>query len=168
MKEEAIYMPGVPTLWNLINQDPDARKYKGKLKSLKACISGGASLPAQVKKDFEEITGALIIEGYGLSETTSGLCIGPFHKYKVNTVGFPLPDTYIKIVDIEDGKTLVPQCPDDESTTNPEYFGEICAVGPQITLGYLGNEEETKHTLRKDDKGRTWLYTADIGCIDKD
>jgi len=168
MKEEAIYMPGVPTLWNLINQDPDAIKYKGKLKKFKAGISGGASLPEQVKKDFEEMTGSLIIEGYGLSETTSGCCIGPFYKYKVNTVGFPLPDTLIKIVDIDDGKTLIPQCPDDESTGNPEYFGEICTSGPQITPGYLGNEEETKHVLKKDEKGRVWLYTADIGCIDKD
>ncbi len=168
MKEQAIYMPGVPTLWNQINQDPDAVKFKGKLKEFKAGISGGASLPEQVKKDFEEMTGALIIEGYGLSETTSGLCIGPFYKFKVNTVGFPLPDTFVKIVDIDDGKTLVPQCPDDESTNNPDYFGEICAFGPQITLGYLGNEEETNHALRKDEKDRIWLYTADIGCIDKD
>lgn len=168
MKEEATYIPGVPTLWNLVNQDPDSAKFKGKLTTLKACISGGASLPGQVKRHFEEITGALIIEGYGLSETTSGLCIGPFYKFKVNTVGFPLPDTLVKIVDVDDGKTLIPQCPDDESTDNPEYFGEICACGPQITPGYLGNEKETNHALRKDEQGRTWLYTADIGCFDKD
>ncbi|MHA1671484.1 MAG: AMP-binding protein [Promethearchaeota archaeon] len=168
MKEEAKYVPGVPTLWNLINQDPDSTKFKGKLTTLKGCISGGASLPEEVKRKFEDLTEALIIEGYGLSETTSGLCIGPFYKYKVNTVGFPLPDVLIKIVDVKDGKTLIPQCPDDESTDNPDYFGEICALGPQITKGYLGNEEESKNALRKDEKGRTWLYTADIGCIDKD
>lgn len=168
MKEEATYIPGVPTLWNLINQDPDSVKFKGKLTTLKACVSGGASLPEEVKKKFEDITGALIIEGYGLSETSPNLCCGPFHNYKVNTVGFPLSDTYVKIVDIEKGKKLVPQCPDDESTNNPEYFGEICAYGPQITPGYLGKKEESEFALRKDSKGRTWLYTADIGCIDKD
>jgi len=168
MKEGATFIPGVPTLWNLINQDPDSVKYKGKLTTLKACVSGGASLPEEVKRKFEDITGALIIEGYGLSETSPNLCCGPFHDYKVNTVGFPLSDTLVKIVDINDGKTLIPQCPDDESTDNPEYFGEICACGPQITPGYLGKEEESKYALRKDDQGRMWLYTADIGCIDKD
>lgn len=168
MKEEATYIPGVPTLWNLINQDPDSAKYQGKLTTLKACVSGGASLPEEVKRRFEEITGALIIEGYGLSETSPNLCCGPFHDFKVNTVGFPLSDTYVKLVDINDGKTPVPQCPDEESTSNPEYFGEICAYGPQITPGYLGKEKESKFALRTDEKGRTWLYTADIGCIDKD
>ena len=168
MKEEATYIPGVPTLWNQINQDPNSNRFKGELTTLKACVSGGASLPEEVKRKFEDITGALIIEGYGLSETSPNLCCGPFHDFKVNTVGFPLSDTLIKLVDINDGKTPIPQCPDDESTNNPEYFGEICAYGPQITPGYLGKEEESKYALRKDDQGRTWLYTADIGCIDKD
>jgi long-chain acyl-CoA synthetase len=168
MKEKATYIPGVPTLWNQINQDPDSIKFKGELTTLKACVSGGASLPEEVKRKFEDITGALIIEGYGLSETSPNLCCGPFHDFKVNTVGFPLSDTFIKLVDINDGKTLISQCPDDESTNNPEYFGEICANGPQITPGYLGKEEESKYALRTDEQGRTWLYTADIGCIDKD
>jgi long-chain acyl-CoA synthetase len=168
MKEKATFIPGVPTLWNLINQDPDSAKFKGKLTTLKACVSGGASLPEEVKNKFEDITGALIIEGYGLSETSPNLCCGPFHNYKVNTVGFPLSDTYVKLVDIDDGKTPIPQCPDDESTNNPEYFGEICACGPQITPGYLGKKEDTEFALKKDSKERTWLYTADIGCIDKD
>jgi long-chain acyl-CoA synthetase len=168
MKEKATFIPGVPTLWNLINQDPDSAKFKGKLTTLRACVSGGASLPEEVKRKFEDITGALIIEGYGLSETSPNLCCGPFHNYKVNTVGFPLSDTLVKIVDIDDGKTPISQCPDDESTDNPEYFGEICACGPQITPGYLGKEEESKYALRKDAQGRIWLYTADIGCIDKD
>jgi long-chain acyl-CoA synthetase len=168
MKEEATYIPGVPTLWNQVNQDPDSIKFKGELTTLKACVSGGASLPEEVKQKFEDITGALIIEGYGLSETSPNLCCGPFHNFKVNTVGFPLSDTFIKLVDINDGKTPISQCPDDESTNNPEYFGEICAYGPQITPGYLGKEEESNYALRTDEQGRTWLYTADIGCIDKD
>ncbi|MBD3339932.1 MAG: AMP-binding protein, partial [Candidatus Lokiarchaeota archaeon] len=62
MKEEGTYIPGVPTLWNLINQDPDSIKLKGRLTTLKACISGGAPLPPEVKKKFEDLTGALIIE----------------------------------------------------------------------------------------------------------
>ncbi|MFX0070560.1 MAG: AMP-binding protein [Candidatus Hermodarchaeota archaeon] len=167
MKEGGTYIPGVPTLWNLINQDPDSMKLKGKLTTLKACISGGASLPPEVKKKFEEITGALIIEGYGLSETSPNLVCSPFHRSKPGAVGFPLADTLVKIVDIDDGKTILPQVPDD-NTDDPKYLGEICACGPQIMLGYLGKEEDTKYALRKDSKGRTWLYTADIGCFDKE
>lgn len=167
MKEKATFIPGVPTLWNLINQDPDSVKYKGKLTTLKACVSGGAPLPPEVKKKFEDLTGALIIEGYGLSETSPNLACGSFNRSKVNTVGFPLSDSLVKIVDIDDGKTILPQCPDD-NTDDPKYLGEICACGPQIMLGYLGKEEDTKFALRKDSKGRTWLYTADIGCFDKE
>ena len=167
MKENATILPGVPTLWNLINQDPDSAKYKGKLTTLKACVSGGSALPSEVKKRFEDITGALIIEGFGMSETSPNLSCGPFHKYKVNTVGFPLADSLVKIVDMEDGKTIIPPCPDDD-TDNPKYFGEICAYGPQIMLGYLGKTEDTNYALRKDEHGRTWYYTADIGLFDKD
>ncbi|TFG13033.1 MAG: long-chain fatty acid--CoA ligase [Promethearchaeota archaeon] len=167
MKEGGTYIPGVPTLWNLINQDPDSAKLKGKLTTLKACISGGAPLPPEVKKKFEDLTGALIIEGYGLSETSPNLVCSPFHRSKPNAVGFPLADTLVKIVDIDDGKTILPKCPDD-NTDDPKYLGEICACGPQIMVGYLGKEEDTKFALRKDSKGRTWLYTADIGCFDKE
>jgi long-chain acyl-CoA synthetase len=167
MKEKATFIPGVPTLWNLINQDPDSVKYKGKLTTLKACVSGGAPLPPEVKKKFEDLTGALIIEGYGLSETSPNLACGSFNRSKVNTVGFPMSDSLVKIVDIDDGKTILPQCPDD-NTDDPKYLGEICACGPQIMLGYFGKEEDTKFALRKDSKGRTWLYTADIGCFDKE
>lgn len=167
MKEDGTFIPGVPTLWNLINQDPDSAKYKGKLTTLKACVSGGAALPPEVKKKFEDLTGALIIEGYGLSETSPNLCCGTFDRSKPNTVGIPMSDSLVKIVDIDDGKNILPKCPDD-NTDDPKYLGEICACGPQIMLGYLGKEEDTKYALRKDDKGRTWLYTADIGCFDKE
>ena len=167
MKEEATFIPGVPTLWNLINQDPDSVKYKGKLTTLKACVSGGAALPPEVKNKFEDLTGALIIEGYGLSETSPNLCCGTFDRSKPNTVGFPMSDTLVKIVDIDDGKTILPKCPDD-NTDDPKYLGEICACGPQIMLGYFGMPEDSKFALRKDSHGRTWLYTADIGCFDKE
>ena len=171
-KEDATFMPGVPTLWNKINQDPASKKYKGQLTTFKACLSGASALPLEVKKEFEDTTGALIIEGYGMSETSPLLTATPFHKYKPNTVGFPVSDTLIKIVDAEEGNTILPQCP-NESCENCgadefKYIGEICGCGPQVMLGYLGRPEATKHALRKDAKGRTWYYTADIGCIDKD
>ncbi len=172
MKEKATYCPGVPTLWNKINQDPDSIKYKGKLSTFKGCLSGASALPLEVKKKFEDITGSLIIEGYGMSETSPLLTATPFHKYKQNTVGFPVSDTLIKIVDSEEGKKVLPQCPnancDQCGDNETQYIGEICGCGPQVMLGYLGRQKDTDYALRKDSKGRVWYYTADIGCFDKD
>ena len=172
--EKATYMPGVPTLYIKINQDPASIKFKGKLSSLIACISAASALPEEVKNEFEKITGAAIVEGYGMSECSPVVSLNPFIKalQKVNTVGFPLPDTLIKIVGVEDEKKLLSQCPnetcDNCSQDEFQYIGEICVAGPQVMLGYLGRKEDTEHALRKDSSGRTWYYTADIGCIDSE
>lgn len=171
-QENVTFGPGVPTLWNKISQDPGSAKYKGKLDSLIACLSGAAALPLEVKQEFEDITGALIVEGFGMSETSPILTVTPFHKYKENTVGFPVSDTLIKIVDPEDGTKILPQCPnescDDCGANEAQYIGEICGCGPQVFLGYLNRPEATEYALRKDSKGRNWYYTTDIGCIDRD
>jgi long-chain acyl-CoA synthetase len=171
-KEKATYGPGVPTLWNAINQDPKSIKYKGKLNSLIACLSGASALPLEVKQKFEDITGSLIIEGFGMSETSPILTVTPFHKYKENTVGFPVSDTLIKIVDVDKGVEILPKCPkescEDCGVNESQYIGEICGCGPQVFLGYLNRPDATEYALRTDSKGRTWYYTTDIGCIDKD
>ncbi|MFX1390329.1 MAG: AMP-binding protein [Promethearchaeota archaeon] len=173
-KEKATYMPGVPTLYIKINQDPDSKKYKGKLDSLIACISAASALPEEVKNEFEGITGASLVEGYGMSEFSPVVSLNPFRKelQKTNTVGFPVSDTFLKIVDAEEGVKILPQCP-NESCENcgPDEFqfiGEICCTGPQMMLGYLGRKKDTEYALKKDKKGTLWYYTADIGCIDKD
>ncbi|MHA1195058.1 MAG: AMP-binding protein [Promethearchaeota archaeon] len=174
MKEGATFGPGVPTLWQKINLDPKSKKYKGKLKSLIACLSGAAPLPLEVKQTFEELTSCTIVEGFGMSETSPLFCCTPFKKelYKANTVGFPVSDTLLKIVDPETGTKILPQCPNDNcdncGAEESKYIGEICACGPQVFLGYLNRPKETEYALRKDSKGRTWYYTTDIGCIDKD
>lgn len=172
-KEGVTFGPGVPTLWNALANSPEAPKYKGKLDSLVACLSGASALPLEVKQKFEEITGALIVEGFGMSETSPILTVTPFHKYKPNTVGFPVSDTLIKIVDIETGEKILPQCQNENcdncsAEESEKYVGEICGCGPQVFLGYLNRPEATKYALRTDSKGRTWYYTTDIGCIDKD
>ena len=171
-KEGATFGPGVPTLWNKINLDPKSEKYRGELESLVACLSGASALPLEVKQEFEAITGSRIIEGYGMSETSPLLTASPFHKYKENTVGFPVSDTYTKIVDPEVGNKILPQCPKEDCSDcgvdETKYIGEICGSGPQVMLGYLNRPEATERALRKDDHGRVWYYTADIGCIDKD
>lgn len=174
MKEEATYMPAVPTLFIKINQDSNSSKYKDKLTSLIACVSGASALPLEVKNNFEKITSAVIVEGYGMSECSPILTINPFISslQKIGTVGFPLSDTLIKIVDAEDGIKLKPQCPNDDCENCGEdeqpYIGEICGTGPQVMLGYLGRKDDTEYALRKDSQGTTWYYTADIGCIDNE
>jgi long-chain acyl-CoA synthetase len=172
--ENVTYMPGVPTLYIKINQDPASIKYKGKLSSLIACISAASALPEEVKNEFEEITGAAIVEGYGMSECSPVVSLNPFIKdlQKVNTVGFPLSDTLVKIVDVEQGQNLLLQCPNKNcekcGQDEFQYIGEICVAGPQVMLGYLGRKEDTEHALRKDSQGNTWYVTSDIGYIDSD
>ncbi len=174
MKEKATYMPGVPTLYIKINEDPDSRKYKGKLDSLIACISAASAIPAEVKSEFENITGVSIVEGYGMSECSPVVSLNPFKKslQKVNTVGFPISDTLLKIVDADTGTKVLPHCSNENCENCGEdefqYIGEICCTGPQVMTGYLGRKDDTEYALRKDSEGILWYYTSDIGCIDKD
>ncbi|TXT59696.1 MAG: Acyl-CoA synthetase (AMP-forming)/AMP-acid ligase II [Promethearchaeota archaeon] len=171
-KEEATYMPGVPTLYIKINQDPDSKKYKGQLESLIACISAASPLPEEVKNEFEAITDALIVEGYGMSECSPVISLNPFKASKTNTVGLPLPDTLIKIADIEEPEKTLPQCPKNDCTQcgadETKYIGEICIAGPQVMKEYLNRPDATSNALRKDENNIIWLYSSDIGCIDKD
>jgi long-chain acyl-CoA synthetase len=171
-KEGATYLPGVPTLYIKINQDPDSRKYKGELKSLIACISAASPLPEEVKNEFEEITDALVVEGYGMSECSPVISLNPFKNSKTNTVGLPLPDTSIKIAGIDEPKKVLPQCPADDCSEcgadETEYIGEICINGPQVMKEYLNRPDATANALRKDENNLLWLYSSDIGCIDKD
>jgi len=174
MKEKATYMPGVPTLYIKINEDPNSSKYKGKLNTLIACISAASAIPEEVKNEFEKITGVSIVEGYGMSECSPVVSLNPFKKelQKVNTVGFPISDTLLKIVDVDNGTKVLSPCPNDSCENCGEdefqYIGEICCAGPQVMNGYLGRKEDTEYALRKDSDEIEWYYTADIGCIDKD
>lgn len=173
-EQDAVFCPGVPTIWNRINQDPASSKYVKKLKQFKGCLSGAAPLPFEVKQAFEKLTGALITEGYGMSEASPLLTANPFSRPRPNTVGLPVADTYVKIVDIDTGNEILPQCPHTEpyctekcgTEGESQFIGEICACGPQIMKGYLNRPEETANVLRDDENSVTWYYTSDIGCID--
>ncbi|MBN2151908.1 MAG: AMP-binding protein [Candidatus Lokiarchaeota archaeon] len=173
--QNAVFCPGVPTLWNKLNQDPDSPKHAAKLTQFKGCLSGAAALPFDVKEKFEKMTGALITEGFGMSETGPILTANPFKRPRPNSVGVPLADTWIKIVDIEKGDKILGSCPHTEpyckehcGPDEAKYIGEICACGPQVMPGYLNKPEETARVLRKDADGITWYYTSDLGCIDNE
>jgi len=144
--------PGVPTMYVAINNHPDTPKYD--LSSIKACISGAAGLPLEVQKKFQEITGAALVEGYGLSEASPVTHANPlFGENRIGTIGLPFPDTDCKIVDVETGTKEMP-------IGEP---GEVIVKGPQVMKGYWNRPEETAATLRDG-----WLYTGDIGVMDAD
>ncbi|GAB4313149.1 MAG: long-chain fatty acid--CoA ligase [Promethearchaeota archaeon] len=172
-KEGATFCPGVPTLWNRINQDPASAKYRGKMPGFAACLSGAAPLPLDVRVKFEALTGARIVEGYGMSEASPLVTANPFNRPRENTVGFPVADTWVKVVDLDTGEPL-PPCPREEPYCSERcgpreeksHVGEICACGPQIMKGYLNRPGETAAVLRVDEEGVTWYHTSDVGCLD--
>ena len=146
---------GVPTLYSILINHPDIRRYN--LKSIKFCISGAAPLPPEVQKTFMELSGGVLVEGYGLTESSPVTHCNPLDPtlktVKIGSIGIPWPDTNAKIVDVETGEKELPQGKD----------GELVMKGPQIMKGYWNLPEETAAVLRKD-----WLCTGDIGKMDED
>jgi long-chain acyl-CoA synthetase len=122
---------------------------------IKGAFSGSAPLPVEVIADFERITGATIVEGFGMTETTPATHINPFAggARKVGSVGVPISDTLCRIVDLENGTQDMPA----------GERGELIVKGPQIMRGYKGKPEETANTLKDG-----WIYTGDIATMDDD
>jgi long-chain acyl-CoA synthetase len=167
-----LIMPGVAVLFNKINNHPKVKEFD--LSGLVMAISGAGPLPLEVQDRFEELTGSVIIEGYGLSEATPVVHGNPISGFrKQGTIGLPFSDTDIKIMDKETGTQELPPLPfavadtggltDEQSTEADAYTGELVVKGPQVMLGYKNRPEETARTLRDG-----WLYTGDIACIDAD
>ena len=119
------YFPAVPTIFNAINGV--AAKERIDLSQIRACISGGAPLPAEVRQEFERLTGARLVEGYGLSEASPIITCNPIAgENRAGSAGLPFPGTAIEIRDPDDPTRLLPQGEN----------GEICARGPQVMAGY--------------------------------
>ncbi len=121
-KYKPTIMPAVPTIFVAFTNHPHVAQYD--LTSLMGCFSGGAPLPPEVCKQFEERTGAVIFEGYGLSETSPVASANPTNtdQRKIGSIGFPMPGTDIKILDLLTGTQELPQGED----------GEIAICGPQV------------------------------------
>jgi long-chain acyl-CoA synthetase len=152
-KYKVTLIPGVPTLFNAIINHPDVKKHS--LKSVKTCFSAAAPLPLETIRGFKELTGILICEAYGLTETspcTHAIPLGG--KEKPGCIGTPMPSTDVKLVDVDN--------PDREITTIGEP-GEIMIKGPQVMKGYINRPEETAAALRDG-----WLATGDIAVVDED
>jgi long-chain acyl-CoA synthetase len=149
----------VPTLLHGIMNHPMARQGKVDFSSIKLCFSGAAALMAETKKRFEELTGGVIVEGYSLTEAQMAVVANPVRgEKKIGSVGMPLPDVHVHIVDAEDGKTPVPQ----------GEVGEIVVRAPQLMQGYWQKPEETREMIRTSVRGERLLYTGDLGYLDED
>ncbi|HET8674697.1 MAG TPA: long-chain fatty acid--CoA ligase [Blastocatellia bacterium] len=152
------FFPGVPTLYVSMLNHPKAAETD--FSSIKYFNSGSAPLPLDVTQRFEELTGCVLRQGYGLSETSPTThSTSQLGKRKPESCGIPFPDTECKIVDIETGETEVAV----------GEMGELCVRGPQVMKGYWNQEEETRRALREDADGRgPWFYTGDIATMDED
>jgi long-chain acyl-CoA synthetase len=149
----------VPTLLNGIMNHSMAREGKVDFSSIKLCFSGAAPLMAETKKRFEELTGGVIVEGYSLTEAQMAVVANPVRgENKIGSVGMPLPDVHVRIVDAEDGTTPMPQ----------GEVGEMVISAPQLMQGYWQKPEETSEMIRIDERGERRLYTGDLGYIDND
>jgi len=158
-KYKATIFPGVPTLYNAINNHPDVKAGKYNLSSIKACISGSAPLMRETKEEFERLTGGKVFEGFGMSEAPTAVTCNPLEGVnKTGSIGMPLPDVEMKIISLDDGETEMSQ----------GEIGEIVLRGPQVMKGYHNMPTETANTLRELKDGKVWLFTGDIARMDED
>jgi long-chain acyl-CoA synthetase len=145
-RERPHMLPGVPTMYMAINHAPDVGRYD--LRSLKGAVSGGAPLPAEVQRRFQELTGARLIEGYGLTEASPVThCVPLSREHVEGTIGVPLPSTDAAVFDQETGTQQV----------GPGEVGELAVRGPQVMRGYWNRPDETGLVLRDG-----WLFTGDL------
>ncbi|MBI5054159.1 MAG: long-chain fatty acid--CoA ligase [Chloroflexi bacterium] len=159
-KYKPTLFPAVPRLYNAINNHPDVAAGKVNLKSIKACISGSAPLLLDTKTKFESLSGGTVFEGFGMSEVPTASHCNPFMgKNKEGSIGMPLPDMEVKLVDLDDGKTEMAM----------GEVGELIVRGPQVMWGYHNMPTETQNSLRDlGDGGKPWLFTGDIARMDED
>ncbi|HIC30126.1 MAG TPA: long-chain fatty acid--CoA ligase, partial [Rhodospirillales bacterium] len=151
-RERPTIFIGVPTMYSALNAVRDIDRYD--ISSLKFCISGGAPLPAEIQRRFEDMTGCTLVEGYGLSETSPVITVNPFSgEGKPGSVGLPLPGTVVTIV----------------STDNPDKVlaigerGEVCVTGPQVMAGYANRARDNMEIFQGG-----YLRTGDVGYLDED
>ena len=145
-------VPAVPAMLAAFNRVLRGRSFD--LKSVEAVISGGAPLPPEVAAEFARHTGAVVVEGYGLSEASPVTHVNPLDgNARPGTIGIPLPDTEALVVDAETGLDDLP----------PGQVGELIIRGPQVMAGYWNDPDATALALRDG-----WLFTGDLATRDED
>ncbi|WP_067108475.1 long-chain-fatty-acid--CoA ligase [Sphingopyxis granuli] len=152
-RTKATALPGVPTMYQALLDHPDLTKTD--FSSLRVCISGGAPMPAELRDKFVAATGASLVEGYGLTESSGVVSTNPYEgPVKAGTIGQPIPATHIRLLDKEDPTR---DAPADEP-------GELAVKGPQIMRGYWNRPDADKDSFTADG----WLRTGDVATIDAD
>jgi long-chain acyl-CoA synthetase len=152
-----VFFNGIPTLYTAILNHPDVRAGKVSLRSIKLCFSGASALMAETKRQFEEATGARIVEGYSLTEAMMACCVNPVKgPNKIGSIGLPLPDVEVRIVDAEQGDRDLPF----------GEIGELIVRAPQYMAEYWNNPTETADTLRRHGDGGPWVHTGDLAYMD--
>lgn len=152
-RTKATALPGVPTMYQALLDHPDLAKTD--FSSLRVCISGGAPMPAELRDKFVAATGASLVEGYGLTESSGVVSTNPYEgPVKAGTIGQPIPATHIRLLDKEDPTR---DAPADEP-------GELAVKGPQIMRGYWNRPDADKDSFTADG----WLRTGDVATIDAD
>ncbi|MCP4539396.1 MAG: long-chain fatty acid--CoA ligase [Chloroflexi bacterium] len=156
-KHRVTYYPGVPTMFVGFNNFPTRDQYD--LTSLRFAASAAAPLAPETQKKFEAITGGKMVEAYGLTETSPAACMDPIDHARARSIGVPVPDTDLKIVDPDTGTKEMPV----------GDIGEIIIKGPQVMKGYYKMPTETANILRTGPDGQPdWFYSGDIGYMDED
>jgi long-chain acyl-CoA synthetase len=154
--EQGCMYPGAEVLFKRLSEWEKIGEYDLAGKLL-LCVSGAGPLHRPVQERFEKATGARLVEGYGLSESSPVVSAGPFWgNRKIGTIGLPFTGTEWRIVDAGDPNKITPQ----------GEAGEIAVAGPQVMIGYLHNDQETAETIIDAD-GKKWLLTGDIGRMDE-
>ena len=158
-RERPAFLCGVPALLSAIAAHPDLARTRDAFRSIKLCFSGAAPLLAETYRTFEALTGGVVMEGYSLTEAQMAIVANPAHgAKKIGSVGMPMPDVDVRLVDIESGTREVA----------PGEPGEVLLSAPQLMLGYWDRPEETADVLNADAEGRLWLHTGDVGHFDAD
>jgi long-chain acyl-CoA synthetase len=153
------FFNGVPTLYNAIIQHPDVQAGKIDLSCIRLCFSGAAALMSDTKKQFEALTRSRIVEGYSLTEAMMACCVNPVRgTNKVGSIGIPLPDVEVRVVDADDSNQEMPL----------GEVGEMLFRAPQLMAEYWGNPAETTDALRTHGPGGPWLHTGDLVRMDAD
>lgn len=152
LKYKPTIVPAVPTIYVGLLGLPTFKN--SDLSFIKGFFSGAAPLARETISDLKTATGADVVEAYGMTESTTFISLTPWRgKLKTGSVGVPIPDTDLKIVDIETGTKEMPA----------GEVGEVLFKGPQICQGYYNRPEETANSIRDG-----WFYTGDIGKLDED
>lgn len=152
--------PLVPAICDAISDrvEADEDKTETTIEGLRLCMSGAAPLPRATAERFERLTGAKVIEGYGLTEASPVTHANLSGAARLGSIGLPMPDTRVRIVDLDDpGREL--------GCGEP---GEMLICGPQVMTGYFANPDQSSLALSTDDAGDTWLHTGDVARFDAD